>query len=255
MANNILLRDEISKRLRASQERLIELTSHLVRIDTQNPPGRTGTIVKTVAEILQSVDGIELESCISEEPIVNLVARIRGRSSGRRLIFNGHLDTYPIGDSSLWSVDPFDAELKGGKLYGRGTADMKGGISCSLVAFETLADFRDAWSGELVVTLAGDEETMGRLGTGYLLENVPHAKGEAMICGDVGSPKIIWFGEKGMIWLDVFAVGRAAHGAHVHKGRNAIECLFEALQRLIKLRKHPVRTPVEVANAIDNSKH
>ena len=168
MAKNVLLREEISKRIRGSQERLVELTSHLVRIDSQNPPGQTGTIVNTVAEILESKDGVELEFWISERPIVNLVARIRGRIPGRRIILNGHLDTYPIGDSSLWSVDPLGAELRGNKLYGRGTADMKGGIACSLVAFETLADYRDFWSGELVVTLAGDEETMGRLGTGYL---------------------------------------------------------------------------------------
>src|SRR4029079_19435025 len=113
--------------------------------------------------------------------------------------------------------------------YGRGVADMKGGIACSLLALQLMASCRDAWNGEIVMTLAGDEEAMRERGTAFLLDRVAHASGDAMICGDVGSPRVLRFGEKGFVWLDVEAAGKAAHGAHVHKGINAIERLIVAI--------------------------
>ncbi|MEJ0068606.1 MAG: M20/M25/M40 family metallo-hydrolase [Pseudomonadota bacterium] len=85
----------------------------------------------------------------------------RAAGPGRRLIFNGHLDTFPIGEDLGWSVPPLGGTLRDGKLYGRGVSDMKGGIAASVLATQALARCRDAWSGEIVVTLAGDEESMG----------------------------------------------------------------------------------------------
>ncbi len=102
---------------------------------------------------------------------------------------------------------------------------MKGGLACSILAAALLAEHAEAWNGEVVLTLAGDEENMGSLGTGYLLKTIPEARGDANICGDVGSPMVVRFGEKGLLWLDVEAKGAAAHGAHVHKGINAIDRL------------------------------
>ena len=61
-------------------------------------------------------------------------------------------------------------------------------MACSLLAAALLARHRDTWAGEIVLTLAGDEENMGSLGTGYMMKHVPHALGDANICGDVGSP-------------------------------------------------------------------
>ncbi len=130
---------------------------------------------------------------------------------------------------------------------------MKGGIACSILAMRLLAATREAWRGEAVLTLAGDEETMGILGTGHLLETVPHARGDAMICGDAGSPRIPRFGEKGILWLDVAASGKAAHGAHVHLGDSAIERLMGALTALTALRALPVTLPPEVDAAIDRA--
>ena len=127
---------------------------------------------------------------------------------------------------------------------------MKGGIACSILAASLLAEHRHAWSGEIVLTLAGDEENMGSLGTGYLLEHVPEARGDANICGDVGSPMVVRFGEKGLLWIEVEATGVAAHGAHVHKGVNAIDRLRAALDRVKDLEGLPVPAPDAVTRAI-----
>ena len=165
-------------------------------------------------------------------------------------MFNGHLDTFPVGDISAWTVEPFGGIERRGRLYGRGVSDMKAGMACSLLAVELLAACRDGWSGEVVIALAGDEESMGTRGTALLLETVPHARGDAMICGDAGSPHVLRFGEKGFVWLDVAATGRAAHGAHVHRGENAIERLVKAMRCLLTLRDHRVLVPDAVAKAM-----
>ena len=86
-------------------------------------------------------------------------------------MLNGHLDTFPIGEAR-WEHHPLGADLEEGRIYGRGACDMKAGVAALALAFVTLAEFRDAWSGELVLTLVGDEETGGRWGAQYLLANV-----------------------------------------------------------------------------------
>jgi len=248
--NGNTARAALVERVQASRDRLIEVCARLVRAKSENPPGDTQAAATVAAEILSQAPGAEVAFATAEYPIVNVVARVTGGGAGRRLVFNGHLDTFPVGEVARWSVDPFAGVVKDGRLYGRGVADMKGGIACSLLAFLLLAEHRDAWSGEAVVTLAGDEETMGQRGTDFLLATVPHAAGDAMISGDAGSPQVLRCGEKGMIWLDVTAKGRAAHGAHVHLGENAVERLMAALARLMTLRRLPVPLPDGVAAAI-----
>jgi len=254
MSNNQSARNQLLKRIDESRESLVDHCVKLIGIKSENPPGDTKALVDVIAKILQGIDGIEVEYVTAKYPIVNLIARIKGMGSGRRLIFNGHLDTYPVGDASLWTVDPLAGILNDDRLYGRGVSDMKGGIAASIMALSLLSECRNDWVGELVLTLAGDEETMGKLGTYHLLETVPHARGDAMICGDAGSPRVLRFGEKGFVWVEVSATGKAAHGAHVHLGVSAIERLNDALAALFTLRDVNVSTPPEVAAAIERSK-
>jgi len=251
-------RDQLLIRIDENQDNLIDCCVKLVGTKSENPPGDTKALADVIAELLEGIDGLEVDYVTAEYPIVNLVARLKGAEAGegegRRLVFNGHLDTYPVGDASLWSVDPLAGIQKDGRLYGRGVSDMKGGIASSIMALAMLSECRDAWAGEVVLTLAGDEETMGKLGTYHLLETVPHARGDAMICGDAGSPRVLRFGEKGFVWVEVSATGKAAHGAHVHLGDSAIERLNDALAALFTLRDLDVPTPPEVATAIESSK-
>jgi len=226
------------------------MTQALVRVASPNPPSNTTAIAKATQELLATIPALEVRAVEPEPGIVSLFARLHGKKPGRRLIFNGHLDTFPIGDEAGWTVSPLSSDLREGRLYGRGVADMKGGLACSILAAALLAEHADAWRGEVVLTLAGDEENMGSLGTGHLLKTIPEARGDANICGDVGSPKVVRFGEKGLLWLDVEAKGAAAHGAHVHKGINAIDRLRTALDRVKDLERLPVDMPAAVKDAI-----
>lgn len=244
-------RDWLAGELNGSLQRLIQMTQALVRTASPNPPGDTTEIARVVGALLAEIPGIDIRRFEPEPGIVSLVGRIRARRPGRRLIFNGHLDTFPIGDAAGWSVPPLGGTMQDGRLYGRGVSDMKGGVACSILAASLLAERRAAWQGEIVLTLAGDEENMGSLGTGYLLNHVPEAHGDANICGDVGSPMVVRFGEKGLLWIEVEASGVAAHGAHVHKGINAIDRLRTALDRIKELENLPVAMPASVLNAIE----
>lgn len=245
---------DLTEQVNQYREKLIDYCSQLVKIPSESPESDTRKIAELTAGILGQVDGAEITFHTKEEPITNVVARIKGASPGKRLILNGHLDTFPVGDDSLWTVDPFSALVTAGRMYGRGVSDMKGGIASYLLVFKLMAELREHWSGELVVTLAGDEETMGTKGTKFLLDTVPHATGDAMICGDVGTAKVLRFGEKGLMWIELSAVGKASHGAHVHKGKNAIDRLIEGITRLNEeLVKIPLNAPEQVTDLIQKA--
>jgi acetylornithine deacetylase/succinyl-diaminopimelate desuccinylase-like protein len=248
------VRSELARRVDGSLDHLIEITQRLVAVASPNPPSDTEEIAKVAEALLREIPGIEVEVIEPAPRVKSLIGRVRSGRPGRRLIFNGHLDTFPLLEHLPWTVPPLGGVLKDGKLYGRGVCDMKGGMACSLLAAKLLAENRTAWSGEIVLTLAGDEENMGSLGTGWMLQHIPHAKGDANICGDVGSPKVVRFGEKGLMWVEIEATGSPAHGAHVHRGANAIDRLRTALDRLKDLEQLPFQTPPVVTAAIAKAK-
>jgi succinyl-diaminopimelate desuccinylase len=165
-------------------------------------------------------------------------------------VLSGHLDTYPVGDPAGWSVDPLGGDIRAGRLYGRGAADMKGGIASLIFVMKVLAGLGRPFPGEVVLALAGDEESMGELGTQRLIDTVPDVRGDAVIVADVGSPSVVRCGEKGMIWLTLTAAGRAAHGAHVHRGDNAIDHL---LAGIAALRREVEALPVDLPEAVDRT--
>jgi succinyl-diaminopimelate desuccinylase len=237
-------------KVRASREHLVDLCTKLVRAGSENPPGNTSRVVDTIAEALNSTQGISLERVIARTPIVNLMARLPFAAPGRRLVFNGHLDTFPVGDPVRWKLAPLGGVVENDRIYGRGVSDMKGGLAAAVLSMMLLAEEHAHLTGELVLALAGDEETGGTWGTQYLLAHYPEAAGDAMLCGDAGSPRVVRFGEKGQIWLEVSARGIANHGAHVHLGVNAIERLMGALAKLSGLRDMKCPIPAEVRTAI-----
>jgi succinyl-diaminopimelate desuccinylase len=232
--------------VRGSRDRLVALCADLVRIDSQNPPGDTGPLAAAIERLLADEPGIATRRITAKAPAVNLLATIAGHAAGRRLVMNGHLDTFPAGDPARWTVPPLGGAIVDGRIYGRGAADMKAGLAAAVLAAKLLARHRTAWSGELVLTLVGDEETGGLWGTQHLLKAVPEAAGDFMLSADAGSPQVVRIGEKGQLWLEVAAAGKANHGAHVHLGVNAIERLTAALDLLKGLRAMPCPIPAEV---------
>lgn len=235
---------------------VVALTRRLMAVPSPNPPGDVRACAEAAAALVRDLaPDAEVSLHATSPEVTNLVARIAGAGPGRLLAFNGHLDTYPVNEALPWTVDPLQGEVRDGRLFGRGAADMKGGMAASILAFGLLARHRRAWRGEAVLTLAGDEESMGPLGTGWLLDNVPGlAAAGAVVIGDAGSPRVLRFGEKGFLWIEVEAGGLAAHGAHVHLGENAIDRLRAALDAVAGLAALPVAAPPAVTAAIAAAK-
>lgn len=251
------LRDEAVKR----DDETVRWTAEMVRIPSEVPLSDTRAIADYARDVISGFDGMVVSEHTLEEPVRNIVGVCKGlKTPGpggpKRLIFNGHLDTYPVGDLSQWDDDPFSGLIKDGRIYGRGSCDMKGGIAAAMTAVKLLSERRDLWSGEVVLALGGDEENMGERGTKYLLDTVPEAVGDAMICPDVGVANVLRFGQKGMYWISLEAEGKPGHGAHVHKGVNAIDRLVEGITRINReVGGLPVNAPEMVTRAILDSAH
>ena len=126
----------LSARLEAEVEAqrafLIETTRKLVAVASPNPPGDVTEAAKVAEGLLKAIDGVRIARYETAPGIVNLVATVAGAAPGRRLIFNGHLDTFPIGEGQ-WTVPPLSGALKDGRIYGRGVSDMKGQAIVALV--------------------------------------------------------------------------------------------------------------------------
>ena len=243
-------RGDFAKALKRDRDQTTDLLLSLLAIPSENPPGDTNRLAEAVRDLLQNIEGITTRVVKAVEPVANVIAVVHGTGPGRRLIFNGHLDTYGIGDPDAWAKNPY-GQLEGDKIFGRGASDMKGGLAAQIFAACRLAELRQWWGGELVLVLCGDEETAGPNGTEYLLEHCEWARGDAMMCADAGSPHVIRFGEKGALWLTLAATGRAAHGAHVHLGVSAINRLVHALGVLQDVTRLPVRVDEAIIASID----
>jgi succinyl-diaminopimelate desuccinylase len=252
-ADRIKVRNKIRACTRSRVDEVVEIALSLLAIRTETPPGDTHKIAHVIDNVLKGSPNILIEHLKTGDHVTNVLARVVGGNPGKRLIFNGHLDTFPLGAIEEWTADP-SGEVRNNRLYGLGISDMKGGVAAAMFAIRILADFRSHLSGELVGTFVGDEETLGALGTKYLLDNVEHARGDAMISGDIGTPQVLRFGEKGMIWFKLVARGRAAHAAHVHKGDSAIEKLIRVMEELKTLRAVRPEAPFEVERAIAASR-
>jgi len=123
------LRSALARQVDASLDRLVATTQRLVAVASPNPPSDTEAIAPVVEALLREIPGMEVEVVEPSPRVKSLIGRLKSGRPGRRLIFNGHLDTFPILEHLPWTVPPLGGVLKDGKLSGRGVCDMKGGIA------------------------------------------------------------------------------------------------------------------------------
>ena len=222
-------------------DRLTGLLRRLVTTESINPSlistarGEGAIAALLAAECRAAGMEVRLDDVAPGRP--NVVARVRGRRPGRRLMFNGHMDTVGIEGMS----DPFGGSVADGRLYGRGAFDMKGSLAAMVEAGRMVAA-RGLEHGELVLAFVIDEE-YASLGTADLIRRErPDA---AVVTEPTGLDVCV--GHRGFVWARVETAGRAAHGSRFADGDDAIARMGHVLAALDRLeheilpaRPHPL---------------
>jgi succinyl-diaminopimelate desuccinylase len=249
-------------RIEAKQDEVVALTQDLVRIPTVNPPGDAyEACARFIGERLKprgfAVEYIRAHGAPGDsdaKPRVNVVARWQGSSAGDCVHFNSHIDVVEAG--SGWTSDPFGAEIREGKIYGRGTSDMKGGLAASIIACEALIESGLPIPGALEISGTVDEESGGFAGVGYLAERGYFSKPRVhhvIIPEPLGVDRIC-LGHRGVWWSEVETKGRIAHGSMPFLGDSAINHMSAFIHLLEtqlqpRLKQRHTSEPVEPPGA------
>lgn len=155
----------------------------------------------------------------------NVILRLHNGADHPHVLFNGHTDT--VGVNGM-NVPPFGAEVRDGRLWGRGTADMKGPLACMLATAVQLREQPETWNGTLTLGCVVDEEYRFR-GTLALMEQLDRP--DFAVVGEPTSLRVVR-GCKGCLRFGLSAHGLAAHSAHPERGRNAIVAMARAILEL-----------------------
>lgn len=224
--------------VRATLSRLVQINSVNPRLDPQ-APGESD-IAEYLANVMAGL-GLSVRTYEPEPGRVSVVGRRSGSGGGRSLMLNAHLDT--VGVAGM--ADPFSAAVRDGRLYGRGSYDMKGALAACLGAVKALGDGAVELQGDLVVAAVADEE-YASLGTSDLLR---HVRTDGAVVTEP-SQLDICLAHKGYVWLKVWTEGRAAHGSRFEEGVDANVRMGRVLGELEKLgarlvggRSHPLVGP------------
>lgn len=174
-----------------------------------------GEVAARLAEEMRRV-GI---SDVRVDRIGNVVGRI-GTGGGKKLLFNGHMDTVGVGDPAAWSREPFGAEIENGVLYGRGTADMKGALAAMVYAAKMLLDAGAPLPGDLYLVGVVQEEPCEGLAMRILVEE-ENLQPDWVILGEPTDLQVSR-GQRGRMEMRVTVQGKACHSSSPHLGENAI---------------------------------
>ena len=156
---------------------------------------------------------------ISYEGRPNLVATAKGSGGGRSLLFNGHIDVIPEGAAENWGHGCWSGAIEDGKLYGRGTSDMKSGVAAMTMALKAIRDSGVKLKGDVLLEYVMDEELTGN---GTLACVMRGYKADAGICCETSSMRV-QPGSIGRIWFTILVKGKAAGIQRRYEGVNAID--------------------------------
>lgn len=194
----------------------IELLADLVRIESVNPdlvPGGTGEgAIADHCAAWFAARGFEVHRVEEHPGRPSIVGIARGSGGGRSLMFNGHYDTV---STASYEGDALDPVIRDGKLYGRGSFDMKGGVAAMMVAADRAR--RQSLRGDILVACVADEE-YASFGTA---EVAARFKADAAIVTEPSHLELT-VAHRGFVWFDVTVQGRAAHGSRPELGIDAI---------------------------------
>jgi succinyl-diaminopimelate desuccinylase len=205
----------------------VDLAAELIRFDTINPPGQEEACTRHLQRLLEAA-GFTCSIVPLADGRPNLIARIGGSDRKPPLAFTGHTDTVPLGHRP-WSVPTHDGLIKDGKLWGRGSSDMKGGVAAFVMAAIEMAP-RLAGTPGVVLYITAGEET-GLVGAVKLAERGMAGEAGALVVAEPTSNRPLC-GHKGAMWLTAITHGVTAHGSMPEQGVNAVYAAARAVSKL-----------------------
>jgi succinyl-diaminopimelate desuccinylase len=234
------LDDRLAAEIDARRDDLVALTQALVRIPTVNPPGRD---YRTICDFLDARLAASGFACTliratgapgdsDRWPRWNILARREGSRPGETVHFNSHIDVVEAGHG--WTMDPFGGEVRDGRVYGRGTCDMKGGLAASIVAAEAFLAVCPDFAGAVEISGTADEESGGYGGVAYLAEKgwfSPDRVQHVIIPEPLNKDRIC-LGHRGVWWAEIETHGRIAHGSMPFLGDSAIRHMGAVLEEM-----------------------
>ncbi|MFX0210702.1 MAG: M20 family metallopeptidase [Candidatus Hodarchaeota archaeon] len=210
----------------------LSILKELISLNSENPPGNTRRIIEWIRSWAET-NRIPSKTQWYEENQANIILTLGNAT--KSIVICGHLDTVPIGDINNWNYDPLGAEENDGYIYGRGSADMKGGVSACLGALKSLKDSIsniDCMEYKIIFIGTSDEE-VGLGGAKAVMKQGVMDKAKFLIVTEPTALKV-GIAEKGVLWFKIRSFGKAAHGSTPEKGINAIEELAQLFPLLHK---------------------
>jgi putative selenium metabolism hydrolase len=204
-------------------DNVIEFTRDLVRIPSVL--GTEGEVAEAVRERMEKL-GFDL---FEIDPVGNTVGLIEGEEDGPTLLFDAHMDTVDVLPREAWTYDPFSAERVGNRIYGRGTADMKGALAAMVIGAGTLN--RAHLAGRIIVSASVEEESIEGMA---LREVMRRYDPDYVVIGEASELNLVRAG-RGRAEFLVEVPGKPAHASSPHLGKNAIHAMRAAIDRIEKL--------------------
>ncbi len=209
--------DPIRERASANETDVLDLLGRLVAQESVEGSPAIAACLDVVADRLAgvgaSVDRLDLDG------VPALVARVGDGDPAGRLTFSGHVDVVPAAGG--WTSPPFALTARDGRLYGRGTCDMKAGVAAAVEAVRVAADLGLLSDVSIELALTGDEEVGSERGTRALLAEGWITGRAAVCCEPTGLD--VFLGNRGLVWMDVVVTGRGGHAGMAHALANPID--------------------------------
>jgi acetylornithine deacetylase/succinyl-diaminopimelate desuccinylase-like protein len=216
----------IDERAAAHEADVLDLLGRLVAEESVEGSAAIATCLDIVAGRL---DGLAATvERLDFDGVPALVARIGRGDPSRRLTFSGHVDVVPA--SAGWRSPPFRLTERDGRLYGRGTSDMKAGVAATVEAARVVAELGLLADVSVELALTGDEEVGSEHGTRALLAGGSITGRSAICCEPTGLGVVL--GNRGLVWADIVVAGRGGHAGMAHALANPIDtaaALIDAL--------------------------
>lgn len=215
------------------EEQVIELCRALIREKSYS--GQEEGMVKTLSANMKALGFDE----VTVDRYGNLIGCIKGKRPGKKLLFDGHMDTVPVTEEKEWQYPAFSAELHDGKIYGRGTSDMKGAVAAMVCAAADFAKDTDReFAGEIYVAGVVHEECFEGVAAREISKRV---QPDYVVIGEA-SQLNIKIGQRGRAEIVVETFGKACHSANPDKGINAVYKMAKVIEaiRTLTPTHHPV---------------